>query len=315
MDLISVIVPVYNVQQYLGKCIESILFQTYKNIELILVDDGSSDGSSEICDKYKDLDNRVKVYHISNVGVSAARNIGIKNATGKYIGFVDGDDWIEPRMYETMIMHLSKRDAQMCVTTKYFRDSVEVNNSKINKTILTGSQGFMHLLEYNFPTSLGSCLYKKESIKRIYLNEEVHHLEDLDFQFKVLEVIERVAICNEPFYNYRAREGSANNSGFNKKVLSCLNIIPQTNKIIYRNKNINDKYIFLVMSRLVLTISIIMTKYDYHDHKLERMITKNAQEAWWVTVLSNIPIKKKITISLLAIDYVVFSFFYSKFKL
>ena len=99
MELITIIVPVYNVEKYLEKCIKSIICQTYKNFELILVNDGSSDMSGKICNKYAELDKRIKVFHTTNKGVSHARNIGLDNANGQYIGFVDSDYFIEPNMY------------------------------------------------------------------------------------------------------------------------------------------------------------------------------------------------------------------------
>ena len=101
-ELISVIVPVYNVEKYLDKCIQSILGQTYSNIELLLIDDGSTDSSGAICDKYVTQDSRVRVFHKSNEGVSAARNWGLDNAKGEWIAFVDADDWIDSDMYERM---------------------------------------------------------------------------------------------------------------------------------------------------------------------------------------------------------------------
>ena len=100
MSLISVIVPIYNVEKYLDKCIESIVNQTYKNLEIILVDDESPDNCPEICDKWAERDSRIKVIHKENGGAGSARNAGIEASSGEWIGFVDGDDWIEPNMYE-----------------------------------------------------------------------------------------------------------------------------------------------------------------------------------------------------------------------
>ena len=98
---ITVIVPVYNAEPYLPQCIESILRQTYPNLQIILVDDGSTDGSGMICDKYAGMDGRIEVYHTENRGLVAARKLGIRCSTGKYVGFVDADDYIDPEMYET----------------------------------------------------------------------------------------------------------------------------------------------------------------------------------------------------------------------
>ncbi len=114
-DLISVIVPVYNVEKYMERCVDSILRQTYTNIEIILVDDGSTDASSRLCDEYAARDGRIKVVHKENGGLSDARDAGLAVAEGDYIGYVDSDDWIEPDMYELMHMDCAENEAQVCV--------------------------------------------------------------------------------------------------------------------------------------------------------------------------------------------------------
>ena len=101
--LISVIVPVYNAAEYLPRCIESILCQTHRNLDILLIDDGSTDGCGEVCDSYAREDSRIRVIHQQNSGVSTARNAGLDAARGDWIGFVDADDWIEPEMYETLL--------------------------------------------------------------------------------------------------------------------------------------------------------------------------------------------------------------------
>ena len=102
-DLISVIIPIYNIEKYVERCIKSIINQTYSNLEIILVDDGSSDSSPEICDKFANIDSRIIVIHKKNGGLSDARNNGLKIAKGNYISFIDGDDYIKPFMYEVLI--------------------------------------------------------------------------------------------------------------------------------------------------------------------------------------------------------------------
>ena len=114
-DLISVIVPVYKVEEYLPNCLETIINQTYKNLEIILVDDGSPDKCPEICDQFMQKDTRIKVIHKENGGLSDARNAGIKIATGKYIGFVDSDDYIDPEFYEILYQNILKYDADLAV--------------------------------------------------------------------------------------------------------------------------------------------------------------------------------------------------------
>ena len=110
-DLISVIVPVYNIEQYVGICIESLIKQTYTDLEIIVVDDGSTDRSSALCDLYANKDKRIKVIHKQNGGLVSARKVGVAIANGKYIGYVDGDDWVEPDYYEMMYRSAVKADA------------------------------------------------------------------------------------------------------------------------------------------------------------------------------------------------------------
>ena len=110
---ISVVVPVYNVEEYLDQCVESLVGQTYKNLEVILVDDGSPDNCPAMCDEWAERDNRIKVIHKENGGVSSARNAALDIASGDYIGFVDSDDWIEPDMYEILIKNAKKYDADI----------------------------------------------------------------------------------------------------------------------------------------------------------------------------------------------------------
>lgn len=118
--MISIIVPIYNVEQYLIQCLESILNQTCRDIEIILIDDGSQDCCGEICDEYARKDNRIKVYHTNNGGLAAARNYGIEKATGEYIGFADSDDWIEPDMFEVLLSQAEKHKAEIAICGCYY---------------------------------------------------------------------------------------------------------------------------------------------------------------------------------------------------
>ena len=111
--MISIIVPVYNVEPYLRKCLDSILDQTYRDLEILIIDDGSTDGSGAICDEYAGKDDRIKVFHTENKGLSAARNLGLDNASGDWIGFVDSDDWIEPDMYEVLLRKAEETGADV----------------------------------------------------------------------------------------------------------------------------------------------------------------------------------------------------------
>jgi len=119
LPLISIIVPIYNIAEYASECIQSLINQTYKNIEIILVDDGSTDHSPVICDEFAEQDERIKVIHKRNGGLSDARNAGLDVATGEYIGFVDGDDWVDEDMYETLYHLIYEHQADISICTHY----------------------------------------------------------------------------------------------------------------------------------------------------------------------------------------------------
>ena len=122
-ELISIIVPIYNIEKHIVRCLDSILAQTYHNIEVILIDDGSTDNSGKICDQYSSADTRINVFHKQNGGLVSARNLGLESARGDYIGFVDSDDWIEPNMYERMYNNLKNNNSEICICN-YIIDTI-----------------------------------------------------------------------------------------------------------------------------------------------------------------------------------------------
>ena len=151
---ISVVIPIYNVEKYIERCIDSVLNQTYMNLEIILVDDGSPDRCGEICDNYAQIDKRIRVIHKENGGLSSARNAGLRIATGDYISFVDSDDWIEPHMYETLLKNAINYKAQ--ISSGGVTDLVEKGETYIPiKSTFNGN------IEIFFDN-------KEESIKRFF---------------------------------------------------------------------------------------------------------------------------------------------------
>lgn len=153
--MISIIVPIYNVEKYLDKCLGSIVNQTYKNIEIILVNNGSTDNSLNIAEKWKYRDNRIKVFSIDNKGVSYARNYGIKVSNGNYIAFIDSDDWIDRDMYETLIEGIIRYNADIAQCSYYVnskdeqvlikkdKENLLLNNAEGVKNILTADIFFL----------------------------------------------------------------------------------------------------------------------------------------------------------------------------
>ncbi len=223
-NLISVIIPVYNMQQYLKQCIDSVINQTYKNLEIILVDDGSTDDSPNICDEYALKDNRIKVIHKQNSGVSSARNAGLDIAKGDYIGFVDSDDFISSDMYETLYNAIIKTDAQF-VLCNWFKGNddnwVEYKNFPKTENI-TRNDALEIFIGYMFVVNK---LFKKSFITDFRFSEVQEYGEDLLFCFNAFLKVESVVCVNKPQYYYRLNFNSVtNNNKFKKSFLRVFDI-------------------------------------------------------------------------------------------
>lgn len=212
--LISVIIPVYNVKQYLTKCVNSLTNQTFRDIEIILVNDGSTDGSGELCDQYALFDKRVKVIHQENAGQGAARNSGLDIARGKWIGFVDADDWLDENYYEKMVMAGEKHTADMVCCDRRVFD--EENNMIYQADIVKGKSYSVedkeeYFYKYFFKYTPSSCnkLYRKEVLKEIYFKSVTEvGSEDALFNYEVLFRLNKISEANGIFYNSLARENS-----------------------------------------------------------------------------------------------------------
>lgn len=210
-ELISIIVPVYNTEKYLRKCIESIINQTYKNIELILVNDGSTDNSGNICDEYAKTDSRIKVIHKENGGVSSARNTGLESAKGEWLVFVDGDDYISSDYCTVMLEKAKKNDAELvlCGYKRVYENKEELINCQEEKQF-NKREFLMKVL--NVQNSMGFChmkLISKKTIKNVRLNEKLSIAEDALFSMQLSQNINKAIFVPKPLYNYRFNNNSA----------------------------------------------------------------------------------------------------------
>ena len=206
---ISIIVPVYKVEKYLHKCIDSILSQTFKDFELILVDDGSPDNCGKICDEYAKRDNRIVVVHKENGGLGSARNRGIDIARGDYIGFVDSDDWIEIDMYEVLYNICDTYDCDIanCSSIIHFKDRTQINGGH-KLTIHTREEAMKTMLEGKlYDEVVWTKLIKRELLDELRFNENIIY-EDTDFTYKVIDKADSIGCIGEAKYNYIKREGS-----------------------------------------------------------------------------------------------------------
>lgn len=264
MELISIIIPVYNIKEYLRECVDSLLRQTYQKIEIILVDDGSTDGSSQLCDYLAEKDFRIRVIHQKNEGVSSARNIGIADARGQYITFVDGDDWVEENFIETLYNSLVQYDADVSAVghMRCLADGTKQVKAITDKTeVIFSTSAFYRKCDKKSPWIgyAGGKLVRKEIIEHnaLEFDTEIRIFEDFIFFYSLFEHVQKIVKNPETLYNYRIRPSSATQTA--GKSLDLLN-----NKITALEKalKIAEKYpdsIFL--SKVETTLFSAMISY------------------------------------------------------
>lgn len=309
---VSVIVPIYNVSKYLNNCIMSILNQSYKNFELLLVDDGSTDDSLSICNKYAERDKRIIVLHKVNGGVSSARNMGIDYSSGDFIAFVDGDDTITKNALSIMVKEITDNDADMCVFPNIIINQKKVMAWKIDKGLYNNYECIDYLMNQRFPTSLWCCIYKRELLATERLNTSIHHLEDLEFQFRILCGSQYVYVSDKTINNYVQRSGSANSSGITKKLLTCLKVTKTVKHYVSNNQRLKKEYIGQIQFRLVMTICAKYLMNNCENKKMERMITKCVRNSLMDVLKCN---NKKMIIQCLMVStsFKLYAYLY-KFK-
>ncbi len=208
MPLVSIIVPVYNVERFVAQCIESVIAQTFRDWELILIDDGATDRSGAICDEYAATDDRIKVIHKANTGLSDSRNLGIEIASAGIIGFIDSDDWVEPDMFEKMYGTIMKTGADIAVCG-VFKDYPGKSTAKCplkHDEVLTRDQALFLIMD---DRRIFSYVWDKFYRKEILVEKMPSRMyEDYATTPKWFSHARTVAICNVPLYHYRQRQGS-----------------------------------------------------------------------------------------------------------
>ncbi|RST72559.1 glycosyltransferase [Siminovitchia acidinfaciens] len=273
--IISIIVPIYNVEQYLNKCIDSILAQTFTKFELILVNDGSPDNCGEICDQYKLKDNRVKVIHKKNGGVADARNAGIDVAKGNYIGFVDSDDWIEPNMYEILydLIVEHKTGISACSIQSPTNDK-KVNSDEIN---ILDSGTAINLIYEGKPPGFGPCnkLYLKNLFQEIRfpINRDY---DDAAIMYQLFDKAEKIVMVDFPLYNYTYRDSSITKSPFSENRFDLVVNYYETYSFMEKYyPDMRDKIVDEYYSSLrTMVVDIVNEKSILKNYKYIRRISK-----------------------------------------
>ncbi len=202
--MITVIIPVYGVEPYLQQCVDSVRNQTYRNLEILLIDDGSPDRCGAICDGYAGADARVRAFHTENRGLSAARNVGLREARGEYIGFVDSDDWIEPDMYEALYAALAQTGADISVCGRWNTYPNRETEEKRAGSVFTHVEALKALLSGNIRSNVWDKLYRREVFRDI-LFPEGKVFEDVFVMYSVFERSRKTALIPKPEYHYRYR--------------------------------------------------------------------------------------------------------------
>ena len=205
--MISVIVPVYNVEAYLAQCLDSVLMQTYKDLEILLIDDGSADRSGRICDEYQEKDERIRVFHTENHGLSAARNVGLDHASGAYILLLDSDDWIDENTVQILLKYAMRYDADV-VSCAYFyewKNRRDIEEEIDHPIILEGNQIMQaHIQKSYLGYVAWNKLYKRELFSDIRYPVGRNH-EDVLTTYKLLASAETVVCISDALFHYRMR--------------------------------------------------------------------------------------------------------------
>lgn len=265
---VTIIIPVYNVEKYIRECLNSIINQTYKNIEIIVVIDGSKDGSSKIVYEFVKKDSRIKVIDRENKGVYESRIDGIKASTGEYLIFVDSDDTIKENMVEVLLNEIISSDTDLVrckwltkINNKYIKEKVSIDN--YNKILKKDFEPYLYDLLYNtiFFNSMCRQIIKKEVLKNIDMgNSNLKYGEDLAFECKILNNINSFKIIDEYLYIYNIHEDSITNKKSLKTIEKKILDLIYVNEILYDyidNFNIKNKqrYYNAVISKLYVNIT------------------------------------------------------------
>lgn len=262
--LISVIVPVFNVEVYLDRCIRSIVGQTYDNLDIILVDDGSSDQSPVLCDRWAEKDNRIRVIHKENGGVSSARNVGLKMANGDWISFVDSDDVIHPKYFEVLMM-LAANTSSNVTSVNYFRvENYQEPTALCKKQISFKSiSGNAILNKWIYRYFVWGKLYAKNIVEGHDFDESVFFGEDILFNIKVLSQAGiKITYTNERLYYYYIRPGSAVSENLHRKRTGLCKICLKYADL-EKDKRIKKIYLTFVIKRSLYTRYDVSIQEEY----------------------------------------------------
>lgn len=300
-ELVSIIVPIYKVEKYLNRCIESIVHQTYDFLEIILVDDGSPDQCPDICDAWAKKDSRIRVIHKQNGGLSDARNAGLSVATGKYIAFVDSDDWIHPQMYERLIKvaEITGSDIVNCKYETSYEEKIDIlEEESLEHKVLNVEEALKSLiLEKNIRQVVWNKIYRRKILKGIWFEKGKFH-EDEFWTYRVIANANHITDLDFIGYYYFQREDSIIGKVYSLKRLDVLeakekrfqfiaNNFPNLEKIAKNNLYDSLCYTYQCCLRclskedLVTAENVIFQMKKKYDIRIRDLVKKNNKEKFW----------------------------------
>lgn len=293
---ISIIVPVYKVEQYLPKCIDSILSQTYQNWELLLIDDGSPDNSGRICDEYAAKDERIRVFHKKNGGVSSARNLGLDYAEGGYVMFVDSDDWLSNDCLEVCVYEVEKN--KLDALQFGFTSITENNEKRLVKNPSSILDGEQYIKLNNFNVCVWGGVYKREIIEEYKLRfpEELKLAEDQIFVLSFFKHAQRIKYIDKAMYYYLQRSDSAVHTPKSEDMLKSCEYLISCSKEWFASKSFIDSMIVLFIMDMIKNndvpykkLKCIFNKQNVNNFigvsKIQQLFPKFAKINFYVTCL------------------------------
>lgn len=305
---ISIIIPVYNVEKYIERCLESILNQTFNEYEVIIVNDGSTDNSGKICDKYSEINKNINVIHKKNGGVSSARNLGIDVAKGEYIAFIDPDDFIDSNMFKILYENLKELngDIAICSVNEIRNDNIELGDNSGEVISYSKDDAIEGYFKGKYPFNqnyLWNKLFKRSLFEKVRLNEDITYQEDSEIMIQLLNSSDIITYIGKPLYNYDLREGSLSSGKISKgkitaeRAFHSIYEYTRYNICEYKSKALL-KYISLVFN---IVIEIIKNYEEYKEEYIN-MITRIKEIYCELIKTKGIPIKYKIHATLIIVS-------------
>lgn len=314
--MVSVIVPIYNVEDYLEECLESLVNQKFDEYEVILINDGSTDNSKDIAEDYAKRYDRMKLINTSNNGLSAARNVGIENSIGEYLVFVDSDDYVSDiflnKLYKTITKY--KSDITICSYEEIYinKDLNKVKNMVINEEkIYSNIEVLKMLLECKIPCYAWNKIYKSELFKKYNIKYPIGKLyEDVSTFVHLITKCEKISFINQPLYKYRIRRGSITNTKNEQAIVGINYAIDQVNTLIfqeYLGSKVSDELVNFNLKYSLNALDILSEISNYKSRSFYNLYKEKFKKGYFEYDIKQVLLNKKIK-KWVVRDFILFKF-------